>query len=140
MRVEVEIDSQLSEDWAGFHIQTLTTELQQLITSIENNSQYIWGYREQEIRPINLNELYQVYTEDDHVWLQLAEFKGRFYQVAVQLNQNFIVAGRDLAFNFQLMDHLEVNNNGTIDMLLKNQQRVPISRGKVQEIKERLDL
>ncbi|MCZ3675069.1 LytTR family transcriptional regulator DNA-binding domain-containing protein, partial [Lactobacillus crispatus] len=42
--------------------------------------------------------------------------------------------------DYQKIDHLEVMDGGNIDVIMKNQMRVQISRRKIKDLKERLGL
>ena len=57
-----------------------------------------------------------------------------------QLTNDFVEASRSAVFNFKHIDHLELMDNGAIDVILKNHQRIPISRRKIKNLKARLGL
>ncbi len=71
---------------------------------------------------------------------QSYRYKGRLYQVKNILPHNFLIASRSAIINYQKIDHLEVMDGGNIDVIMKNQMRVQISRRKIKDLKERLGL
>ncbi len=61
-------------------------------------------------------------------------------EVKAILNNDFIEASRSAYFNFKHIDHLVLLNDGAIDVVLTNQERIAISRRKIKNLKERLGL
>lgn len=68
------------------------------------------------------------------------EYKERLYKVKEQLPYDFFTASRSSIINYHQIDHLEMVEGGNIDVILKNERRVQISRRRIKDLKARLGL
>lgn len=144
MKVKVNFDNKLSEEKAEFWLHEMTPKLRRITQDLSGNKTLIWCYQEDEIIPVNFEEIYLIESNNrkTYVYTQKKqyEYKGPLYEIEEMLPSDFIISSRSATFNFQKIDHLEVAVNSGIDVILDNDLRVQIARRKFKELKRRLGL
>lgn len=144
MKVKFNIDDQLPEERAEFWLRKMTDKMNQIAKELSSKDDMLWCYQDQEILPINFDDIFLIEVENDKTVIysesDCYEYKGRLYQVKQILPYDFISASRSAVINYRKIDHLELLNNGNIDVIMKNNLRVQISRRKIKALKERLGL
>lgn len=144
MKVRFNIDNQLAEESAEFWLKKMTNKFSQLGKELSGEQDTIWCSYDDEIIPVKFENIYLIQVEQEQTLIydktQSYRYKGRLYQVKNILPHNFLIASRSAIINYQKIDHLEVMDGGNIDVIMKNQMRVQISRRKIKDLKERLGL
>nr|WP_321315971.1 LytTR family DNA-binding domain-containing protein [uncultured Ligilactobacillus sp.] len=143
MKVNIHIDKSQDEH-IDFYIHELTPELQEIANQIQQESIIIWGSKGHTLTPLDLNLVTRIYTDSSHVCAAYENetyvIKYRIYQIAKILPSNFIQISNSEILNFDYLDHLELERNGTIKLLLKNNDYTFASRRFVKNIKRRLGI
>nr|WP_225395476.1 LytTR family DNA-binding domain-containing protein [Limosilactobacillus reuteri] len=72
----------------------------------------------------------------DHTYF----YRERLSHFKSDLPNDFIEASGSTVFNYHYLDHLELLDNGLIDVILTNGSHIQISRRKIKNLKARLGL
>lgn len=144
MKVKFNIDNQLSEERAEFWLKRMTDKFSQLGKELSGDQDMIWCNYGDEIVPVKFENIYLIQIENEQTLIydgtQSYRYKGRLYQIKNMLPHDFLTASRSAIINYRKIDHLEIIDGGNIDVIMKNQIRVQISRRKIKDLKERLGL
>ncbi|MGN1407704.1 LytTR family DNA-binding domain-containing protein [Lactobacillus sp.] len=144
MKINCHVDENLDEERAEIWVKEMTPELANLIRYLDSKKQVLWCYQGDELKPIAFSEIYAIQTADHGLDVSTASSHYTYYKqlasVKELLSNDFVEASRSAFFNFNYIDHLVLLDNGAIDVVLKNQQRIPISRRKMKNLKERIGL
>lgn len=144
MKINCHVDSSLGEEHGEIWVRQITPELTNLLNYLNGHKQVLWGYADGELKPINYQDIFAIQTSSQGVDITTISHHYKCHKrisiLKNELNEDFIEAAQSAIFNFRHIDHLELLDNGMIDVILKNHQRIPISRRKVKNLKERLDI
>ena len=105
----------------------------------------ILGYKDKEIKPLKFDTLIRCYTTKNYVVAEVVpasvyRVKQRIYQLNRLLPAKFIQISSSEIVNFNYVDHLKLVGNGTIKLILTNQESAYVSRRFVSNIKRRLGI
>lgn len=68
-------------------------------------------------------------------------YNVKIKSIKEELSTDFIEASRSAIFNIKHIDHLKLLDNGSIDVILKNKQRIQIARRKIKNfLREKLGI
>lgn len=144
MKINLHVDASISEEHAEIWVKQMKPNLESMLQYLNNNNQVLWCYYDDQLKPISLNDIFIIQTDDRKLDIST---QNRHYscrkplkEVKAILNNDFIEASRSAYFNFKHIDHLVLLNDGAIDVVLTNQERIAISRRKIKNLKERLGL
>ena len=144
MKVKFNIDNQLPEEHAEFWLKRMTDKFSQLGKELSGEQDMVWCNTDDEIVPVKFESIYLIQVENEQTVIydqsQNYRYKGRLYQIKNVLPHDFLAASRSAIINYRKIDHLEIMDGGNIDVIMKNQMRVQISRRKIKDLKERLGL
>lgn len=144
MEIKFNIDQNFSKEKAEFWLKKMTTKVKRVVSDLQTEQEFLWGYQESEAYPIEFSRIYLIQVENEKTYICTEngnyQFKGRLYQVKNRLPSDFIEASRSAIINYRFIDHLEIISNGNINAVMKNGLRVQISRRKIKNLKERLGL
>ena len=121
------------------------TEKIVMIEKIINvNDQKIMAYDEDEILPINLNNVYAFYTNDSKVFVKMKDsdylIKERIYQIEELLDDSFVKINQGCIVNINKILKFDSSITGSIKVVLKNGFSDYISRRELKNVKRRLGL
>ncbi len=122
----------------------MTDKFSQLGKELSGEQDMVWCNQDDEIVPVKFENIYLIQVESEQTVIydeaQNYRYKGRLYQIKNVLPHDFLTASRSAIINYRKIDHLEIMDGGNIDVIMKNQIRVQISRRKIKDLKERLGL
>lgn len=144
MRVNFYIDPEHDEH-VDFFLKRIEPWHQQIAANLQQDTTFIWGYREETAAPLEFKKIIRFYTENKYVFCNTTsqgdfKVKMRIYQLVKQLPEQFIQVSSSEIVNFNFVDHLEMSSAGTIIIRLNNNQTALVSRRFVKELKRRLNL
>ena len=121
------------------------TEKIVMIEKIINvNDQKLMAYDEDEILPINLNNVYAFYTNDSKVFVKMKDndylIKERIYQIEELLDDSFVKINQGCIVNINKILKFDSSITGSIKVGLKNGFSDYISRRELKNVKRRLGL
>lgn len=121
------------------------TEKIVMIEKIINvNDQKLMAYDEDEILPINLNNVYAFYTNDSKVFVKMKDndylIKERIYQIEELLDDSFVKINQGCIVNINKILKFDSSITGSIKVVLKNGFNDYISRRELKNVKRRLGL
>lgn len=144
MKINCHVDASLDEEHGDLWIRKMTPEMQSLLNRLTNTEQVLWCSKDNDLRPINYEDIFAIQTNGRKLDVSTINdhyiYRKQLSVLKDELSEDFIEASQSAVFNFQHIDHLELQDNGTIDVILKNQQRVPIARRKIKNLKKRLGI
>ena len=119
----------------------LVFEIEKLINS---KSLRIIGYKEDEIYPLELGEIYSFYTSDGKVFAKVKEdeyiVKERIYQLEIYCEELFVKINQGCLVNIKKILKFESDLGGFIKVVMKNGFTDYVSRRELKNVKRRLGL
>ena len=144
MKVEFNIDPNLSEEKAEFWLKKMTSKIKRITNELTSKQDFLWGYQDGDAYAIKFSEILVIQVEDEKTMIctegDVYIFRGRLYQVEKLLPSNFVTTSRSSIVNYHFIDHLEIISSGNIDAILENGLRIQVARRKIKVLKERLGL
>lgn len=144
MKINCHIDDSLEEEHADIWIKQMTPSINHLIQQLNNDQKVLWCSLNQQIIPVSFEDIYVIQTGEHILEVstlnQTYHYNSKITSVKDELSDDFLEASRSAIFNIKHIDHLELLDNGSIDVILKNQQRVQIARRKIKNLKEKLGI
>lgn len=102
------------------------------------------GYYEDEIIPVNFNEVFAIYTRDSKVYINVNNkdylIKERLYQIEEMLDTLFVKINQGCIVNIKKILKFENSITGSIKVILKNGFSDYISRRELKNVKRRIGL
>ncbi|WP_125981546.1 LytTR family DNA-binding domain-containing protein [Loigolactobacillus iwatensis] len=144
MKTNFFVSPDTRDEHTDFFLKKLTPEIQQIASQLVGTGDQLWGYREDDIVPLKFNQIELIYAQNNRVFVEIASetllLKQRLYQLELILPSDFIRVSKSEIVNYHHIDHLELSNNGLINILLTNQSRALVSRRYMTALKRRIGL
>ncbi|MCM1258766.1 MAG: LytTR family transcriptional regulator DNA-binding domain-containing protein [Roseburia sp.] len=120
-------------------------DFMQVLNLLRQGGKKINGYKDGNIYPIDLAEVYYFEAVDQKVFAyckrEVFEIKSRLYELETTLPpKKFLRASKSMILNLGRVKHLSPAFSGRFEAELKNGEKVIISRQYVPELKRKLDL
>lgn len=116
---------------------------EQIRKLILGKDSFIIGYKNDEMKVINKEEIYYILCEEKvNIYLKNEKYssKKRLYQLEELLDNNFIKINQGCIVNVNMIDRFAVSFNGMLEVILKNGYKDYISRRELQKVKERVGI
>ena len=121
-----------------------TDKIKQIEDIINSNKYQLLAYNQEEIVPININEVFAIFTNDSKVYVSLNDnellIKERIYQVEELLDNSFIKINQGCIVNINKILKFDSSITGSIKVILKNGFSDYISRRELKNVKRRIGL
>lgn len=121
-----------------------TDKIKQIEDIINSNKYQFLAYNQEEIVPININEVFAFFTNDSKVYVSLNDnellIKERIYQVEELLDNSFIKINQGCIVNINKVLKFDSSITGSIKVILKNGFSDYISRRELKNVKRRIGL
>lgn len=144
MKINCHVDPNLKEEHGELWLRKITPEINDFLQKLAQSDDAIWCHYLSQIVPVKYQDIYalEVANRDISVFTekQQLSYNDRLSNLKTDLPSYFIEASRSAVFNYQHIDHLEILDNGLIDVVLTNNHRVQISRRNIKNLKERLGI
>lgn len=144
MKINFHIDPNFKDEHADFWLRRMTDHISNVTSQLNQEQDILWCYQEKEIKPINYKTILVLQTVGNQIEVRTADSvyycKARITQLIEQLPSQFIESARGTIINYKKIDHLELLDNGKIDVIMTNKERVQISRRKIKNLKEKLGI
>lgn len=147
MKIEFEINEKYKENKIIICTDKITNEIQNLINKINKveNTDSIYGYKENKIYILNEEQIETIYSENKKVFLrnengEVFEIKKRMYELEKILPENFIRISNSEIVNFNKVQNLDFKMLGTIILNFYTNKSTYVSRRYVKKIKEYLKI
>lgn len=102
------------------------------------------GYYEDEIIPVNFNEVFAIYTRDSKVYINVNNkdylIKERLYQIEEMLDTSYVKINQGCIVNIKKILKFENSITGSIKVILKNGFSDYISRRELKNVKRRIGI
>lgn len=120
-------------------------DFMELINLLRQGGRKINGYKDGNIYPIDVKDIYYFEAVDQKVFAyskrDVYEIKSRLYELETSLPaKQFLRAAKSLIINLSQIKHLSPAFSGRFEAELKNGEKVIISRQYVPELKRKLGL
>ena len=144
MKVEFNIDPNLSEEKAEFWLKKMTSKIRRITNELKSNQDFLWGYQDGDAYMIEFSQIFAIQVENEKTMIctekEVYIFRGRLYQAEKLLPNDFVTTSRSSIVNYHFINHLEIVGSGNIDAILENGLRIQVARRKIKVLKERLGL
>ena len=145
MRITIIEPKPEEEDEIIVKCRAIDEDLMDLLNLLRQGGRKINGYRDGNIYPIDLSEIYYFEAVDQKVFAycrkDVFEIKSRLYELETSLPpKKFLRAAKSLIINLSQVQHLSPDFSGRFEAELKNGEKVIISRQYVPELKRKLGL
>lgn len=126
------------------------TKLTDKIEEIVNDNQFneditnIYGYLENDIVLLKIEEISRFYVEDDKIYASINrksyQIKKRLYQIEEILPSYFIKINKSSIVNINFIKKFNTSWKATLYVELKNGEKDYVSRRQIKKVKERLGI
>ena len=144
MKVEFNIDPNLSEEKAEFWLKKMTSKIRRITNELKSKQDFLWGYQDGDAYMIEFSQIFAIQVENEKTMIctekEVYIFRGRLYQAEKLLPNDFVTTSRSSIVNYHFINHLEIVSSGNIDAILENGLRIQVARRKIKVLKERLGL
>lgn len=144
MKINCHLDPNLAEEHGELWLRKMTPQINDLLQELSSTDETLWCYKENEIIPVKYEDIYALQVAKRNVAVITSKatyiYNDRLSNLKVSLPNYFLPASRSSIFNYRFIDHLELVDNGLIDVVLINKYRVQISRRNIKQLKERLGI
>ncbi|MGX6402513.1 LytTR family DNA-binding domain-containing protein [Lactiplantibacillus plantarum] len=144
MKINFHIDPNLKDEHADFWLHNMTDHISNVISQLNLEQEILWCYQDKKIKPVNYKSILVLQTVGTQIEVKTTDnvyyCKSRISQLIEQLPSQFIESARGTIINYKEIDHLELLDNGKIDVIMTNNERVQISRRKIKNLKEKLGI
>ncbi|ANK59499.1 LytTR family DNA-binding domain-containing protein [Loigolactobacillus backii] len=144
MKTNFFVSPDTPDEHTDFFLKELTPEIQEIANQLVGTGDQLWGYREDAIVPLKFDQIDVIYAQNNRIFAEAARetllLKQRLYQLELILPSDFIRVSKSEIVNYRHIDHLELSNNGLINILLTNQSRALVSRRYMTALKRRIGL
>lgn len=121
-----------------------TDKIKQIEDIINSHKYQLLGFYQDEIIPINMEEVYAFYTNDSKVYANLKDksllIKERMYQIEELINNNFVKINQGCIVNIKKILKFDASISGSIKVVLKNNFIDYISRRELKNVKRRMGI
>nr|WP_255731569.1 LytTR family DNA-binding domain-containing protein [Solibacillus sp. MA9] len=140
------INQALQETEIHIHAKEYNDQIEQLMKQLQSTqvSKMIYGYLNQEIHMLKIDEIYSIYAEGPKVYLQTDEqefeAKRKLYELEIQFAKDFVRVNKSTLINLNKIASIQLATIGTTQVLLDNGVSVHISRKYLKELKTQLGI
>ncbi|MCL2200435.1 MAG: LytTR family transcriptional regulator [Oscillospiraceae bacterium] len=143
MRIIMEQPQPDEEDQIIVRCRNLSSEIISLLGQIQTQGEFLIGYTGDEIHRVPSRDIYYVEAIDRKTFLycesKVYESKQKLYELEEDFGSgDFIRVSKSVILNMSKIKSLLPSLSGRIEVVLKNDERVIISRQYVQELKKLL--
>ncbi|TDL36056.1 response regulator transcription factor [Macrococcoides bohemicum] len=146
MKIEISIDAE-AEEKITISAKQMTPVLSDFLKDTEKrfNSPRLNGKLGDHVYPIDLEQIAQFVVEDKQVYAITMNNKSlkldhRLYQIEEIVGSVFVRISKSEIINLDYIDHLKLETNGMVQLIMKNGNTTYASRRYLKTIKERLSL
>ena len=143
MRYQLIIDKE-KEESIVITVHEKTDKIKQIEDIIYSNKYQLLAFDQEEIVPININEVFAFFTNDSKVYVSLNDkellIKERIYQIEELLDDSFIKINQGCIVNINKILKFDSSITGSIKVVLKNGFQDYISRRELKNVKRRIGL
>lgn len=144
MKINCHVDPNLAEEHGELWIRQMTPKIKELLQELTASKDTLWCYEGENIIPVKYQEIFALEVIKRKIAVITATktylYNDHLSNLKDSLPKYFLAASRSVIFNYHDIDHLELVDNGLIDVVLKNKYRVQISRRNVKQLKARLGI
>ena len=145
MRVRIQVDPAISEEYAEFHVREITDEVSRFAEIIEKSSSVLTGTDEVERTIIiNPDDIVAVYAEKKwcRILTETAEYscRKRLYEIEQDLGPEFMRISKSILVCIRKIDSVEAVFNGMLLLHMKNGSKEYVSRTYLPNLKSYLGI
>lgn len=144
MKVEVKIKKELDEPYAVIYTNKITTEIQKIISSFDEQDKIITARDGEKINIIQREDIYMARVENSEVVIYCKDksykSKKRLYEIGEQLGSEFMQISKFAFINLNKIECVEPYFNGMMNLKLKNGCSEYISRKYLPNLKRYLGI
>ena len=145
MKVNIQIDPALSEEYVEFHVRAITNEISRYASIIEKSDRVITGTDQfDRITIVDPNEIVAVHA--DKKWCRIytnnADFscRKRLFELEEDLGPDFMRISKSIVVNIRKIESVEAVFNGMMLLHMKNGSKEYVSRTYLPNLKSFLGI
>lgn len=144
MKTRIELISENQKEEVVIKCHQITDEIQNIISSIEYEKRII-GYKRETAYPLNMNDIYYFEIVDQKAFLycenEIYESKMKLYEFEKETEgTSFFRASKSLIINADKIDAIKPSLSGRFEVVLKNKEKLIVSRQYVRVLKHMIGL
>lgn len=144
MKTRIELISENQKEEVVIKCHQITDEIQNIISSIENEKRII-GYKRETAYPLNMNDIYYFEIVDQKAFLycenEIYESKMKLYEFEKETEgTSFFRASKSLIINADKIDAIKPSLSRRFEVVLKNKEKLIVSRQYVRVLKHMIGL
>lgn len=144
MKTRIELISEDQNEEVVIKCYQITDEIQSVISFIENEKRII-GYKRGTAYLLNINDIYYFEIVDQKAFLyckkEIYESKMKLYEFEQETKgTSFFRASKSLVINADKIDSIKPSLSGRFEVVLKNKEKLIVSRQYVRVLKHMIGL
>ena len=144
MKTSIQLMTENKKEEVVIKCHQITDEIQNIISSIENEKRII-GYKRETAYPLNMNDIYYFEIVDQKAFLycenEIYESKMKLYEFEKETEgTSFFRASKSLIINADKIDAIKPSLSGRFEVVLKNKEKLIVSRQYVRVLKHMIGL
>ena len=145
MKITIESPSPGEEDEIIIRCASPDDNILKLIYALKNNPGKITGYHEDKLIMLALKDIYYFDAVDNKVFAytqnEVFEVRKKLYELETDYaSSDFLRIAKSTIVNLSKIAYLKPNFNGRFEAVLKNKEKLIISRQYVNELKKKLGI
>ncbi|MCD7949780.1 MAG: LytTR family transcriptional regulator DNA-binding domain-containing protein [Erysipelotrichaceae bacterium] len=142
MKITIETPKDNEEDEIIIRYHNLDQQLLDLIYTLNNNNNLI-GYIDNKIVKLSLKDIYYIESVDNKTFAytlnRVYEIKKKLYELE-NIHSDFLRISKNTIINLSKIDYIKPLFNAKFEAVLKNNEKIIISRQYVKALKEKLEV
>ncbi len=144
MKVKVITVSKPEDEEAVISAVNITDNIKNAINILENGEASILGYKDQQMVPLNVSQIYYIESVDEKSFAYTKndcyEIKYKLYELEEMLDWRFLRMSKSLIGNIRKIKNVKGIENARLCATLLNDEKIVISRSYVKDLKKKLGL
>ncbi len=144
MKVKVITVSKPEDEEAVISAVNITDNIKNAINILENGEASILGYKDQQMVPLNVSQIYYIESVDEKSFAYTKndcyEIKYKLYELEEMLDWRFLRMSKSLIGNIRKIKNVKGIENARLCAILLNDEKIVISRSYVKDLKKKLGL
>lgn len=144
MKTKIELISEEKVEETIIRCHKMTDEIQNIVSYIENEKKII-GYKRGTTYPLNINSIYYFEIVDQNAFVycekEIYESKMKLYEFEQETEgTSFFRASKSLIINADKIDSIKPSLSGRFEVVLKNKEKLIVTRQYVRVLKHMIGL
>ena len=145
MKVKIQVDPEITEEYAEFHVRKITDEVSRFAEIIEKSDNVLTGTDQYDrIVIVNPDEIVALHAEKKwcRIYTDSANYscRKRLYEIENLLSKDYMRISKSIIVNLRKIESVEAVFNGMLLLRMKNGSKEYVSRTYLPKMKEYLGI